>query len=147
MSTRLDEEYLAGRAHVDAVRDTSAASTACARCSTARSTRLDEKHRVARHVDAVRDTSAASTACARYSTARSTCLDEKHLAARHVDAVRDTSAASTAVPEGDRRRGRRASTRNTSLRAHDYEVALVSSTEFPIEAQFRPRLIPPGPGE
>jgi hypothetical protein len=31
--------------------------------------------------------------------------------------------------------------------AHDYEVALVSSTKFPIEGPFRPRLIPLGPGE
>src|SRR5215510_5302597 len=55
---------------------------------------------------------------ARCSTARSTRLDEEHLAGRaYVDVVRDTSAASTAVPEGDRRRCRRASTRNTSLRA------------------------------
>lgn len=31
--------------------------------------------------------------------------------------------------------------------AHDYEVALVSSTKFPIEGPFRPRLNPLGPSE
>ena len=31
--------------------------------------------------------------------------------------------------------------------AHDYEVALVSSTKFPIEGLLRPRLIPLGPDE
>jgi hypothetical protein len=42
--------------------------------------------------------------------------------------------------ETDQSRARRNNT-------HDYEVALVSSTKFPIEGPFRPRLIPLGPGE
>src|SRR5215510_10196276 len=118
MPTRLDEEHLTARAHVDTVLDTSAASTACARCSTARSTCLDEEHLAGRaHVDAVRDTSAAWTACARCSTARWTCLEEKHLTGRaHGDACA-TRAPPRQHARDARRRGRRASMRNTSLGA------------------------------
>jgi hypothetical protein len=35
----------------------------------------------------------------------------------------------------------------TDVRAHDYEVALVSSAELPIEGGFLPRRIPLGPDE
>src|SRR5215510_1052455 len=91
----VDEEHLAGRAHVDAVRDTSAASTACARCSTAMSTRNTSLGAPTWTPCATRAPPRQHARDARRRGRRD--VDEEHLAGRaHVDAVRDTSAASTA---------------------------------------------------